>query len=267
MSAGCIRQRLFCGSAKRRKVIWCVCLLLGLPLLTDTTRVAAEPSPTGRPEAAVVDRSLFERLASPGEPISAPTPPRPSEGSRYRDLVTREAQRQGLPPALADAVAYVESGYNPGVVGSVGELGLMQVRPSTAAMLGYTGPIAGLSDPETNIRFGVTYLKQAWSLAKGDLCRTLMKYRAGHGEERMSLRSVEYCRRARSHLAAIGSSLATALLPATASTRGARDRSPMMSSGERGQAVLAAIAGRLWAEHAVRVRAIEARTERVMRGG
>jgi hypothetical protein len=41
-----------------------------------------------------------------------------------------------------------------------------------------------------------------------------MKYRAGHGEERMSERSVEYCRRARAHLAAIGSPLANAPVPA-----------------------------------------------------
>jgi len=37
-----------------------------------------------------------------------------------------------------------------------------------------------------NIHYGVTYLSQAWRLANGDLCRALMKYRAGHGEEMMS---------------------------------------------------------------------------------
>jgi hypothetical protein len=35
-----------------------------------------------------------------------------------------------------------------------------------------------------------------------------MKYRAGHGEERMTPLSVEYCRRVRTHLAAIGSPFA-----------------------------------------------------------
>jgi hypothetical protein len=41
----------------------------------------------------------------------------------------------------------------------------------------------------------------------------LMKYRAGHGEERFSERSVEYCRRARAHLASLGSPLAHAPMP------------------------------------------------------
>src|SRR5215216_3943946 len=63
-------------------------------------------------------------------------------------------------------------------------------------------------DSETNVRLGVAYLARAWQLAKGDVCRALMKYRAGWGEERMTPLSVDYCRRARSHMAALGSPLA-----------------------------------------------------------
>jgi len=134
--------------------------------------------------------------------------------STYLPLITREAEQKGLPPALADAVAKVESGFNPNAVGGVGEVGLMQVRPETAAMLGHQGGTTGLFDPETNVRLGVTYLARAWQLAKGDVCQTLMKYRSGWGEERMTPLSVEYCRRARGHLAAIGSPLAGGAVPA-----------------------------------------------------
>ena len=80
----------------------------------------------------------------------------------------------------------------------------MQVRPSTARLLGFIGTNQELADPSTNIRLGVTYLAQAWNLAQGNLCRALMKYRAGHGEEQMTPRSVDYCRRAREHLAVQG---------------------------------------------------------------
>jgi soluble lytic murein transglycosylase-like protein len=69
-----------------------------------------------------------------------------------------------------------------------------------APVLGADGPqreIADLHEPSTNIRYGVRYLAEAWKLANGNLYRALMKYRAGHGEERFSARSVEYCRRAR----------------------------------------------------------------------
>jgi soluble lytic murein transglycosylase-like protein len=124
--------------------------------------------------------------------------------SLYLDIVKREAISRGLPAAIADAVVWIESGYDPSAVGAVGEVGLMQVRPATAAMLGFLGTNAELAEPETNIRYGVAYLAKAWRLAEGDLCRTLMKYRAGHGEETMTPLSTEYCRRAKVHLAALG---------------------------------------------------------------
>jgi hypothetical protein len=131
----------------------------------------------------------------------------------YVGLIRRKAEEQGLPPAIADAVAHIESAFNPQAVGGVGEIGLMQIRPQTALMLGYRGPPSGLFEPDTNVHYSVTYLTGAWRRAGGDLCRTLMKYRAGHGEERMTPLSVEYCRRARSYLAAIGSPLGHGAVP------------------------------------------------------
>src|SRR4051812_6658262 len=56
--------------------------------------------------------------------------------STYLDLITREAKQKGVPPAPADAVVKVESGFKPYAVGAVGEVGLMQVRPETAAIWG-----------------------------------------------------------------------------------------------------------------------------------
>lgn len=238
--------------------------LAGLPvgflLAVNAGGVGAVPAFGGTARAETVGGQAAVEAPGSSEAEQASAP------GRYRDWVVREARRHGLPSEIADAVVHVESGYRPGAVGTVGELGLMQVRPSTATMLGHRGPATALLDPETNIRFGVAYLAQAWNLAKGDLCRALMKYRAGHGEERMTPRSVEYCRRARDRLAATGSALANATLPA-ASGNPARPISGPASGGSARQAVLAAVSRRLWAEHAARVRAIEAKTDRVMRGG
>lgn len=127
-----------------------------------------------------------------------------------RALLEREAAKVGLPADIAEAVVQVESSFNPMTVGLVGEIGLMQVRPQTAAMLGFRGTPDDLARPEINIHYGVTYLAKAWRLADGDLCRALMKYRAGHGEEQMSQLSVTYCERARRHLATLNSSFAIA---------------------------------------------------------
>ncbi|MCA6116445.1 transglycosylase SLT domain-containing protein [Bradyrhizobium sp. WSM 1738] len=124
--------------------------------------------------------------------------------ARYRAVIEKEAAQAGLPPEIAEAVMAVESGYNPHAIGGVGEIGLMQILPSTAAMLGFRGSLAELAVPETNIRYGVTYLAKAWRLAGGDLCTAAMKYRAGHGETRFSVLSVNYCLAVRAKLAARG---------------------------------------------------------------
>ncbi|WP_156917497.1 lytic transglycosylase domain-containing protein [Salinarimonas rosea] len=128
-------------------------------------------------------------------------------------LVGAEARRNGIPVALAEAVVTVESAWDPAALGALDEVGLMQVRPGTAAMLGFRGSVEGLRLPANNVRYGVRYLAQAWRLADGDLCTALMKYRAGHGETRMSARSVAYCVRAIAHLKQIGSPLADAEVP------------------------------------------------------
>jgi Transglycosylase SLT domain len=195
-----------------------------------------------------------------------------------RALVEREVQKTTLPADVADAVVYVESNYDPTTIGGVGEIGLMQIRPETAAMLGFKGSNDELAKPETNIHYGVTYLSKAWRLANGDLCRALMKYRAGHGEEVMSALSVNYCRRARQHLAALGSPFALgdpgfSTEPVVApETRSAKSDSPKAavtkmastSSTEvhvRYQRGTPEASRAFWAAHEARVRAIKARVE------
>ena len=156
-------------------------------------------------------------------------------------LIRREAERYRLPPELADAVAQIESAYNPHASGALGEVGLMQIRPETAALLGYRGTVSGLFEPETNVYYSVAYLAGAWRRANGDLCRALMKYRAGHGEERMSAFSIEYCRRARSYLASTGSPLGEALLPPISAQASPSAGTPVTGAANARQVAEAAI--------------------------
>ena len=129
----------------------------------------------------------------------------------FNALITREAERRGMPAALAAAVASIESGWDPNARGTSGEVGLMQIMPATATMLGFRGTLEELAEPETNIRLGVRYLGTAWALAGGNPCVTLMKYRAGHGETVMTARTVRYCGRAQRYLTAVGSPLAASV--------------------------------------------------------
>jgi hypothetical protein len=155
--------------------------------------------------AADMPASLNDLLPFPARPeTSAGAPAR----ARLLPLVQAEAQRQGVPPALADAVAMVETGYTENAIGSSGEIGLMQIMPATAAMLGFAGSSTDLFKPEVNIHFGVAYLARAWAASGGNLCRALMKYRAGVGQEGYSPLSIQYCQRAGAFLSAQNSPLA-----------------------------------------------------------
>jgi len=133
-------------------------------------------------------------------PAAGPLDPR----APYRQIAREQAERLGVPFALVDAVMAVESDYNPLAAGRAGEIGLMQVMPETARLMGFSGNLTALARPEINIPLGARYLAEAYRLAGGDICTTVMKYRAGHQETRFSVRSVEYCRRVRTRLAALG---------------------------------------------------------------
>lgn len=148
----------------------------------------------------------FPAHADPKPDMSAgaPSGDRFDPREAYRAIARREARRLDIPYALIDAVMAVESGYDPLAGGKAGEVGLMQVMPQTARMMGFSGSLAELSNPQTNIHLGARYLAGAFRLAEGDVCTTVMKYRAGHQETRFSARSVAYCLRIRRHLVALG---------------------------------------------------------------
>ncbi|MDF2974744.1 MAG: Lytic transglycosylase catalytic, partial [Microvirga sp.] len=122
---------------------------------------------------------LVARVPSADEPLSVaapfpllPLPPGvgdliglrqtyPKGRNAHLALIRREAERYRVPPELADAVAQIESSYNPQASGALGEVGLMQIRPETAALLGYRGTASGLFEPETNVYYSVAYLAGA----------------------------------------------------------------------------------------------------------
>ncbi|WP_026619076.1 soluble lytic murein transglycosylase-like protein [Ensifer sp. WSM1721] len=121
-------------------------------------------------------------------------------GSQYTILIQSYAKQYGVPVDLAHAIVQVESNFNSEARGSAGEIGLMQIKPATARMMGYSGSAKGLYDPETNIKFGMMYLAKAQELSDGTTCGTILKYNAGHGAKRMNPVSKRYCGKVKSIL-------------------------------------------------------------------
>ena len=118
----------------------------------------------------------------------------------YSSLISSYAKSYGVPVDLAHAIVRIESNFNPKARGSAGEIGLMQIKPATARMMGYRGSAKGLYDPETNIKFGMKYLALAQQLGGGTTCGTILKYNAGHGAKRMNPASKRYCGRVRTYI-------------------------------------------------------------------
>lgn len=178
---------------------------------------------------------------APAAPAVEAPPPTVSRAvdsrATYRSLIERAVIGTTLPADVAEAVMGVESGYNPARIGADGEIGLMQVMPPTARMLGFSGTLAELAMPEVNIRLGVNYLAQAWSRAGADLCTALMKYRAGHGETRFSHLSVDYCLKARGRLAAMGYRVTGVVPVATFGSPGMPSMAGLSARGCRGRCI------------------------------
>ena len=125
--------------------------------------------------------------------VAKPRNPAAGTGSQYGDIIAKYATAYGVPASLAHAVIRVESNFRPNARGGAGEVGLMQIKPATARMMGYTGSVKGLFNPETNIKFGIKYLSMAHQLGGGTTCGTILKYNAGHAASRMNPVSSAYC--------------------------------------------------------------------------
>jgi soluble lytic murein transglycosylase-like protein len=94
--------------------------------------------------------------------------------TKFDELFKEVARTYNLDPKLLHAIAKVESNYNPRAVSPKGALGVMQLIPSTARLVGVSDPF----DPRENIHGGARYLK--YLLDKfGDLTLALAAYNAG----------------------------------------------------------------------------------------
>jgi soluble lytic murein transglycosylase-like protein len=167
---------------------------------------AEAEKPTKAPKKA----SVVSRRAAPAtkgstgkRSQSKDTTARNAKGGTYSNIINRYASTYGVPSALAHAVVRHESNFQPNVRGKAGEIGLMQIKLSTARGLGYTGSAKGLYEPSTNIQFGMKYLAQAQKLGGGSTCGTILKYNAGHGATRMNPTSAKYCSSVKAYMRAL----------------------------------------------------------------
>lgn len=116
-------------------------------------------------------------------------------------LIAKYAALHGVPYKLAKAVVQVESSFRPHVTGAAGEIGLMQIKLSTARGMGYKGGAKELYEPAKNLYWDMKYLGKAHQLSGGSTCGTILKYNAGHYAKRNNPISTRYCEKVRKIMA------------------------------------------------------------------
>lgn len=114
---------------------------------TSTDATAAAPAPAAAPASTPAPAAATSVAGVP---------------SQYLPIYEAASKRTGIPLDILIAQGKQESGFNPNAIGSAGEIGLQQVKPSTAANPGYglkgIDP-ATLKDPTVNINFAADYMK------------------------------------------------------------------------------------------------------------
>lgn len=122
----------------------------------------------------------------------------------YRPYVKLAADQFAVSPALVDAIAQHESGYNQAAVSRARAVGIMQLMPGTARQMGVDS-----SDAEANIRGGAAYLRYLLNRYDGDIVCTIAAYNAGPGAVSKS-RCVPNFRETRTYVARVLDHLARA---------------------------------------------------------
>jgi LysM repeat protein len=139
--------------------------VLRIPVVLSAVRRAggqAKPPKTKKNRAA---RPLLHSVTPPGRGWLHADLTR----HEVRRLVARTARRYGVPPKLALAVAWQESGWHQRRVSSAGALGVMQVMPDTGRwMRWYAGRKLRLRDTHDNVLAGILTLRTLRSWTRKD---------------------------------------------------------------------------------------------------
>ena len=114
-----------------------------------------------------------------GDEDHSPTPLYPNETPELRRQIKSYARHYDVPVDLVQRVIKRESNHVPGARNGP-YYGLMQIALPTARTMGYTGSAQGLLTADTNLKFGVKYLRGAWLLADGSYDQAVKWYSSGY---------------------------------------------------------------------------------------
>ena len=145
--------------------------LIGMLVLGGTLAVSACGDNRVDPDR----RYLVEPRASAAETVGLHA----NETPELRRLINKYSAEYQVPADLVHRVIIRESRHRPGARNGP-YYGLMQMLPATARGMGYKGSASGLLDAETNLKYGVKYLRGAYMVAGGNYDGAVKWYSRGY---------------------------------------------------------------------------------------
>ena len=115
---------------------------------------------------------------------------------KYKEAVLESCEKYDMDPAFVCAVIHTESKFDANASSSAGAMGLMQLMPETFEYLaGKKGEDVpkDITDPQTNIDYGVFYLRYLLDTYEyDDVYTAAAAYNAGPGKVSQWLQNSEY---------------------------------------------------------------------------
>jgi hypothetical protein len=155
-----------------------VCLNTGFCLTADshTQQGDVYVLRTGRGTMEFPSNQIAEIIILPDPPNISPLTKTADSAASFDEMLVRAALQQGLEPEFVRSVARIESNLRQDAISNKGAIGLMQLMPGTAAVLGVDAHNA-----EGNILGGAKFLRELLLRYNGDAALALAAYNAGPG--------------------------------------------------------------------------------------
>jgi len=165
---------------------WTLALLLALAPVREALAQVYVGASMGDGGGVVLSNFQSEHtptllLGEPAPDVTAAPAPAPAASaaalskSALGELVREAAAQAGVSPMLVHAVIAAESGFDAGAVSRKGAVGLMQLMPETARLLG----VANRYDPRENVFAGARYLRWLADRLDDRVDLVLAAYNAG----------------------------------------------------------------------------------------